>query len=113
MLKYIARDQKDNEGEEAKNKERKDVNETTQVIHQEPQMANERKNIQNLCIVNRINGTLITLKYEFYITEAFIAITFKQFLFQFLFIKSMNYCLCLRRYAVPSLIIHFRFLRLC
>ena len=94
MLKYIARDQKDNKGKEAKNKERKDVNETTQVIHQEPQMANERKNIQNLSIINRINGTLITLKYGFYITEAFIAITFKQFYFSFCLSLSMFKEIC-------------------
>ena len=86
VLKYIARDQKDHEGEEAKYKERKDVNQTAQAIHQEPSMANESKSSENLCVVNRINGTLITCTKVWMlhtVTEAFIAIKFKQFLFQF------------------------------
>ena len=62
-------------------------------------MANESKSSENLCVVNRINGTLITCTKVWMlhtVTEAFIAIKFKQFLFQVLFIKSVNHCLCFR-----------------
>ena len=78
VLKYIARDQKDHEGEEAKYKERKDVNQTAQAIHQDPHMANESKSSENLFMVKRINGTLITCTKVWMlhtVTEAFIAIS--------------------------------------